>query len=176
MLKRANRRAMEEMAQTLQHAGRDLPRHQDRQGLHQRAAGAQAVPPPQQGLLPQGDEDRPLRFALAPASPRSWASSPSAWRCWPGPGWCSRAKRTLAGHPHERSAAGPRARCLLFYGLLAGVADPVRKFSDILQPPARRRGGQRPDLRPPGPRAGDSQPEAPRPASAGTTAIWSSTA
>ena len=50
----------------LQRPGRDLPRHQDRQGLHQRALRAQAVPPPQQGILPQVDEDRPLRFPLAP--------------------------------------------------------------------------------------------------------------
>ena len=54
----------------LHHPRRDLPQHQDRQGVHQRAAGAQAVPRQQQALLPQGDAHRPLRFAQ-PSDDRS---------------------------------------------------------------------------------------------------------
>ena len=52
---------------TLQHARRDLPRHQDCQGIHERAAGAEAISRSQQGLLPKGDENRPLRRPLASA-------------------------------------------------------------------------------------------------------------
>ena len=36
-----------------------------------------------------------------------------------------------AGHPHERPAAGSARSLLLFYALLAGVADPLRKMSDV---------------------------------------------
>ena len=54
----------------LRHPRRNLPQHQDRQGLHQRAAGAQAVPPEQQAVLSQGDGHRPLRFAQ-PSDDRS---------------------------------------------------------------------------------------------------------
>ena len=74
MLKRANRRGHGANGPALQRPGRDLPRHQDRQGIHQRAAGAQAVPSAEQGVLPEGDEDRPLRFPLAPHHRDAWES------------------------------------------------------------------------------------------------------
>ena len=75
MLKRANRRAMEEMAQlynVLEETFRGIKivkaftnEPQERQRFHLQ----------QQGILPQGDEDRPLRFALAPDDRDRWASS-----------------------------------------------------------------------------------------------------
>ena len=66
MLKRANRKALEEMAADLQHARRDVPRNQDRQGVYDGAAGAAALSPQRQAVLPQVDEDRPLRLAQPP--------------------------------------------------------------------------------------------------------------
>ena len=54
----------------LHHPRRNLPQHQDRQGLHHRIARTQAIPRQQQELLPQGDAHRPLRFA-EPSDDRS---------------------------------------------------------------------------------------------------------
>ena len=62
-LKRANRRAMEEMAQlynTLEETFRGI---KIVKAFTNERAGAEAVPRPQQGLLQEGDEDRPLRLA-----------------------------------------------------------------------------------------------------------------
>ena len=91
----------------LQRPGRDLPRHQDRQGLHQRALRAEAVPPPQQGILPQVDEDRPLRFPLAPhhrvhGHPHGLPGA--AGRGVAG----AQGRDAAAGHPAGLAAAGPQ--------------------------------------------------------------------
>ncbi len=141
----------------LQRPGRDLPRHQDRQGLHQRALRAQAVPPPQQGILPQVDEDRPLRFPLAPHY--RVHGHPHRLPGAVGRGVAgAQGRDPPAGHPADLAAAGPQlALAVLRLPLRHG-----RSGAEVLrhlQPAAMRRGGQRPDLRLPGPRAGHPQPE-----------------
>ena len=67
-------------------------------------------------------------------------------------------RNPAAGHPADLAAAGPQlALALLWFPLRHGRSG--AKVLRHLQPAAMRRGGQRPDLRPPGPRAGHSQPE-----------------
>ena len=64
----------------------------------------------------------------------------------------------LLGIPLTSRAAGPQlALALLRFPLRHGR--PGAEVLRHLQPAAMRRGGQRPDLRPPGPRAGHPQPE-----------------
>ena len=73
-LKRANRRAMEEMAQlygVLEETFRGI---KIVKAFTNEPQERQPLPRPQQGILQEGDADRPLRLALAPDDARSWAS------------------------------------------------------------------------------------------------------
>ena len=117
----------------LQHPGRDLPRHQDRQGLHQRAAGAEAVPCPQQGVLQEGDEDRPLRRLSHPLTESH--GHPHALPGAAGRGVAGAEGQThAAGHPHVRRPMD-REWLLVFYAFWP--AWPIRcESSPSLQPAA----------------------------------------
>ena len=128
-LKRANRRAMEEMAQlynTLEETFRGI---KIVKAFTNEPQQRRALPRPQQGLLQEGHEDRPLRQPLP--SPHRDAGHPH-----PLPG---AAGRGLAGAAGATSLLGiPMATgrwtatgCCCSTGLLAGVADPMRKFSEI---------------------------------------------
>ena len=130
MLKRANRRAMEEMAQiynTLEETFRGIKivkaftnepherrRFHDRSKEYYRKAMKIAR---YDSLSHPMTEMHGHPHHLPGAAGRGLAGA--------------QGRNLAAGHPHDRAAAGPRARCWLFYGFLAGMADPVRKFSDI---------------------------------------------
>ena len=158
-LKRANRRGDGRNGPNLQYPRGDLPRDQDRQGLHQRIAGTQAVSRPQQGLLQEGDEDRQLRQPL-PSADRV-AGHPDALPGLAGRGLAGADRLDhAAGHPHVRPRDGPR----LAAGVLRVVGRRGRSNAEVLrdfQPPAIRHGGQRPHLPAAGPPAGRLQPGGP---------------
>ena len=94
----------------LHHARRNLPQHQDRQGVHQRAAGTPAVPRRQQALLPQGDAHRPLRFAH-PSDDRSAGHHHHFAGDDYGRVADSLAGAASAGDSHERLGDGPGPPC-----------------------------------------------------------------
>ena len=96
-LKRANRRAMEEITQLYSILGETLRQHQDRQGLYQRAARAAAIPPQQQGDLPPRDEDRALRRAGASADGNARRQRDFAVHLVRAHIWCSTQKTHLFG-------------------------------------------------------------------------------
>ena len=130
MLKRANRRAMEQMAQLYNVLEETFRGIKIVKAFTNEPPGAQAVPPPQQGILQEVDEDRPLRFAVAPHHRVHGHPDDLPGACWPGRGWCSRARRTCWASACPTRPMDLRS-LLLFYGFLFGTADPVRKFSDI---------------------------------------------
>ena len=157
MLKRANRRAMEQMVQIFNVLEETFRGIKIVKAFTSEPYERQAVPPPQQGILPQVDEDRPLRFPLAPhyrvhGHPHRLPGA--VGRDVAG----AQGRNPPAGHPADLAAAGPQlALAVLRLPLRHGRSG--AKVLRHLQPAAMRRGGQRPDLRPPGPRAGHPQPE-----------------
>ena len=139
----------------LRHPRRDLPQHQDRQGLHQRAPRAEPLPRRQQTLLPQGHAHRPLQFAQPPAD-RS-AGHRHHLGGHDGRGLADPLPRDApVRHPHERHAAEPRrdahrssscwpawpircGRCpSIFSNLQAGSAAADRIFSRLDRQPQVR--------------------------------------
>ncbi len=155
-LKRASRRAMEEMAQlynTLEETFRGIKiikaftnEPQQRRFFHDRS---KAYYKKAMKIARYDSLSHPLTETLGILT-LCLALLAGAWLVLRG-------ATSILGIPMAERAID-RDWLLVFYGALAGVADPMRKFSEIFSRLQVRHGGQRPHLPAAGPRAGGLQP------------------